>query len=131
MLADAKVRLSGGGGGNPRGAARLRLEARIDLAEEQVELPVGLLACHVAVIEQATTPLQNIYTSNIYNFSHNYKGQQFVSPSLVIIGKVVTLNEQFNWIANSNSKEYYFNPVASLNNKIDSNNNNKKNVNRA
>jgi uroporphyrin-III C-methyltransferase/precorrin-2 dehydrogenase/sirohydrochlorin ferrochelatase/uroporphyrin-III C-methyltransferase len=87
--------------------------------------------CHVAVIEQATTPLQNIYTSNIYNFSYNYKGQQFVSPSIVIIGKVVTLNEQFNWIANSNSKEYYFNPVASLNNKIDLNNNNKKNVNRA
>ena len=87
--------------------------------------------CHVAVIEQATTPLQNIYTSNIYNFSHNYKGQKFVSPSLVIIGKVVTLNAQFNWINNSNSKEYYFNPVASLNNRIDLNNNNKKNVNRA
>jgi len=87
--------------------------------------------CQVAVIEQATTPLQNIYTSNIYNFSHNYKGQIFVSPSLVIIGKVVALNEQFNWINNSNSKEHYFNPVAPLNNRIDLNNNNKKNVNRA
>ena len=87
--------------------------------------------CQVAVVEQATTPLQNIYTSNIYNFSHNYKGQKFVSPSIVIIGKVVALNEQFNWINNSNSKEHYFNPVASLNNKIDLNNNNKKNVNRA
>jgi len=87
--------------------------------------------CQVAVIEQATTPLQNISTSNIYNFSHNYKGQIFVSPSLVIIGKVVALNEQFNWINNSNSKEHYFNPVAPLNNRIDLNNNNKKNVNRA
>ena len=87
--------------------------------------------CQVAVVEQATTPLQNIYTSNIYNFSHNYKGQKFVSPSIVIIGKVVSLNEQFNWINNSNSKELYFNPVASLNNKIDLTNNNKKNVNRA
>jgi len=87
--------------------------------------------CHVAVIEQATTPLQNIYKSNIYNFSHNFKGQQFISPSLVIIGKVVALNEQFNWIVNSNSKEHYFNPVAPLTNKIDSNNNKEKNVNRA
>jgi len=85
----------------------------------------------VAVIEQATTPLQNIYRSNIYNFTAKLGGQAFVSPSLVIIGKVVSLNEQFNWINNSNSKEYYFKAVAALSNKNDSTNNTKKNVNRA
>ena len=86
---------------------------------------------HIAIIEQATTPLQNIYTSNIYEYRKVMKGQSFVSPSLVIIGKVVTLNEQFNWVINSNSKEYHFKPVASLQNKIDQYYNKKKHVARA
>ncbi len=84
----------------------------------------------IAVIEQATTPLQNIYRSNIYQFSKEFAGQSFVSPSLVIIGKVVALNEQFNWINNSGSKEYYFKPVASIGKTIDQHNK-KKNAARA
>jgi uroporphyrin-III C-methyltransferase len=87
--------------------------------------------CEVAVIEQATTPLQNIYRGNIYNFRQKHGQEKFVSPSLVIIGKVVALNGQFNWINNSNSKEIYFKPVAALNRKIDTNNNKTNNVNRA
>lgn len=68
----------------------------------------------LAVVEQATTPLQNVHVSNIYAYNEQLKGIKFISPSLVIIGKVVGLHEQFNWLANSNSREEYFKPVAKL-----------------
>jgi uroporphyrin-III C-methyltransferase len=68
----------------------------------------------LAVIEQATTPLQNVYVTNIYEYNEQLKGKKFISPSLVIIGKVVGLHEQFNWLANSNSREDYFKPVTKL-----------------
>ncbi len=65
----------------------------------------------LAVIEQATTPLQNVHVTSLYDYEENLKGKSFVSPSLVIIGKVVALHEQFAWLKNSNSSEYYFKPV--------------------
>lgn len=68
----------------------------------------------LAVIEQATTPLQNVYVSNIYAYNEQLKGKKFISPSLVIIGKVVGLHEQFRWLSNSNSQAEYFKPVAKL-----------------
>ncbi len=68
----------------------------------------------LAVVEQATTPLQNVYVSNIYEYNEQLKGKKFISPSLVIIGKVVGLHEQFGWLSNSNSREDYFKPVAKL-----------------
>ena len=67
----------------------------------------------LAVIEQATTPFQKVHISNLYEYEENLKGQSFISPSLVIIGKVVSLHEQFAWLANSNSNEYYFKPITS------------------
>jgi uroporphyrin-III C-methyltransferase/precorrin-2 dehydrogenase/sirohydrochlorin ferrochelatase/uroporphyrin-III C-methyltransferase len=85
---------------------------------------------HIAVIEQATTPLQNVYASNVYDYFKKISGQNFVSPSLVIIGKVAALHEQFNWIANSDSKDYYFKPVTPLENKL-TKPNQLKNVSRA
>ena len=68
----------------------------------------------LAVIEQATTPLQNVHVTNIYEYDQQLRGKTFVSPSLVIIGKVVALHEQFKWIANSESAEHYFKPLAKL-----------------
>jgi uroporphyrin-III C-methyltransferase/precorrin-2 dehydrogenase/sirohydrochlorin ferrochelatase/uroporphyrin-III C-methyltransferase len=68
----------------------------------------------LAVIEQATTPLQHVHTSSLRNYNEKMKGWRFISPSLVIIGKVVALHEQFAWLANSNSAEYYFKPMGSL-----------------
>jgi len=67
----------------------------------------------LAVVEQATTPLQNVHVSNLYNYKNKLKGQKYISPSLVIIGKVVSLHEQFAWLNNSNSSEYYFKPMKS------------------
>ena len=72
----------------------------------------------LAVVEQATTPLQNVHVSNLYNYKNNLKGQKYISPSLVIIGKVVSLHEQFAWLNNSNSSEYYFKPMKSREIKI-------------
>ena len=67
---------------------------------------------HIAVIEQATTVLQNVYSTNIYDYMEKWGPQEYVSPTLIIIGKVAALHEQFKWQENSNSKENYFKPVA-------------------
>lgn len=67
----------------------------------------------LAVIEQATTPFQNVHITNLYDYKKQLKGRKFISPSLVIIGKVVSLHEQFAWINNNNSSEHYFKPMAS------------------
>lgn len=67
----------------------------------------------LAIIEQATTPLQNVHIGNLYNFKNQFKDRSFISPSLVIIGEVVSLHEKFKWLENSNSNEYYFKPMTS------------------
>jgi uroporphyrin-III C-methyltransferase len=67
----------------------------------------------LAIIEQATTPLQNVHTTSLYEYEKQFREKIFISPSLVIIGKVVSLHEQFAWLANSNSNEYYFKPMTS------------------
>ncbi len=65
----------------------------------------------LAIIEQATTPYQNVHIANLYDYHKQLSGQSFISPSLVIIGKVVSLHEQFSWLANSNTRNYYFKPM--------------------
>lgn len=65
----------------------------------------------LAVVEQATTPLQNVYTCNLYEYQSTLKGRKFLSPSLVIIGRVVGLHEQFRWLENSDSDENYFTTI--------------------
>jgi uroporphyrin-III C-methyltransferase/precorrin-2 dehydrogenase/sirohydrochlorin ferrochelatase/uroporphyrin-III C-methyltransferase len=65
----------------------------------------------LAVAEQATTPLQNIHICNLYDYKNKLKGRKFISPSLVIIGKVVSLHEKFRWLQNNNIDEYYFKPM--------------------
>lgn len=67
----------------------------------------------LAIIEQATTPLQKVHTGSLYEYEKKFSGKSFISPSLVIIGKVVSLHEQFAWLQNSNSNEYYFKPMTS------------------
>ena len=84
----------------------------------------------LAVIEQATTPLQKVHTCNLYEYAENLKDKIFLSPSLVIIGKVVSLHKDFAWLANSNSSEYYFKPITSPIIAI-ANDQNKKHVSRA
>jgi uroporphyrin-III C-methyltransferase len=51
----------------------------------------------IAVIEQATTVYQKIYTSTLKNCARDFADKIFQSPSLVLIGDVVKLHEQFSW----------------------------------
>jgi uroporphyrin-III C-methyltransferase len=66
----------------------------------------------LAVIEQATTPFQQVHVSSLYEFETKLNRNNFVSPTLVIIGKVVNLQEQFAWISNAHSNESYFEEVS-------------------
>lgn len=70
-------------------------------------LPEKLLA----VIEQATTPNQRVSIYNLYDYLTTAPSEQLASPTLVIIGKVVSLHEQFQWLRNSENNEEYFKPV--------------------
>ena len=66
----------------------------------------------LAVVEQATTPLQNVSVTGLYEYAATLKGRQFASPSLVIIGKVVALHKDFAWLKNAAANELYFNPIS-------------------
>ena len=65
----------------------------------------------LAVVEQATTPLQNISICNLYEYENKLKEKIFASPTIVIIGKVVALHNKFAWQQNSEAKEFYFKPI--------------------
>jgi uroporphyrin-III C-methyltransferase len=66
----------------------------------------------LAIVEQATTPFQQVLVSSLYDYGEKVKGREWISPSLVIIGKVVGLQEQFAWLPNSNSRNVYFEQVS-------------------
>jgi uroporphyrin-III C-methyltransferase / precorrin-2 dehydrogenase / sirohydrochlorin ferrochelatase len=57
----------------------------------------------IAVIEQATTPYQKTYISNLVEF----KQQKFISPSLIIVGEVVKFAKQYKYKEESQSGEYF------------------------
>lgn len=65
----------------------------------------------IAIIEQATTPYQKVYTSSLEEFQQNCGNKDFVSPSLVVIGKVVNLHEEFSWLESSIQEGIYFKSV--------------------
>jgi siroheme synthase len=51
----------------------------------------------LAVIEQATTIYQRVHVTTLRHCQKDLSGKDFSSPSLVIMGKVVNLYQQFNW----------------------------------
>ncbi|MBI3137416.1 MAG: uroporphyrinogen-III C-methyltransferase [Sphingobacteriales bacterium] len=51
----------------------------------------------VAVIEQASTPAQQLHLSTLGQCAVDFSGKTFSSPSLVIIGEVLRLGERFRW----------------------------------
>ena len=85
----------------------------------------------LAVIEQATTTYQQVYTSSLYEYENTLKGKSFLSPSLIIIGKVVGLQEQFKWFEGSGLGEYYFKPLTGKERTIVNNNTIKEYADRA
>jgi uroporphyrin-III C-methyltransferase len=65
----------------------------------------------LAVVEQATTPMQSISISSLYDYDNKLRGKVFASPTLVIIGKVVALHNNFAWLKNIKTEAFYFKPV--------------------
>ncbi|HSN59950.1 MAG TPA: SAM-dependent methyltransferase, partial [Ferruginibacter sp.] len=65
----------------------------------------------LGVVEQATTPMQQVHISSLPGYQEKLGRKIFASPTLVIIGKVVSLHEKFSWVANSISGEEYFKPI--------------------
>lgn len=85
----------------------------------------------LAVIEQATTPLQQVHTSSLYQYKEQLSAQIFRSPSLVVIGKVVSLHEQFAWLPNISSTEHYFEPLTGKVSQLEESSTPKRHVSRA
>jgi len=63
------------------------------------------------VIEQATTPQQFVYDFTLENFEKADKPEAFISPSIVVMGKVTALYKQFKWQENSAERKHYFKPL--------------------
>ncbi|WP_250254114.1 uroporphyrinogen-III C-methyltransferase [Chryseobacterium sp. Marseille-Q3244] len=80
------------------------------LVEKFIELNISNEK-KIAVIEQATTPYQKVYTSSFEGFSKTLGDKAFASPSLVVIGKVVSLHEEFSWLENAEQEGLYFKSV--------------------
>jgi siroheme synthase len=66
---------------------------------------------YLAVIEQATTPLQRARLFNLREYKEKMKDVPLASPTLVIIGRVVALHKEFQWIENDATNLTYFKPV--------------------
>ncbi len=66
----------------------------------------------LAVIEQATTVHQQVHITTLQNCAEDFKNKQFSSPSLVIVGDVVTLHKQFNWFGSNQPTGSVFNELA-------------------
>ncbi len=66
----------------------------------------------LSVIEQATTVHQQVHITTLQNCAGDLAGKQFSSPSLVIVGDVVSLHRQFNWFINNQETGSIFNELA-------------------
>ena len=65
--------------------------------QENVGCPLKNHSFRVRSREQATTVHQRIHITTLNNCVKDFEGKKFTSPSLVIVGKVVGLQEQFSW----------------------------------
>jgi uroporphyrin-III C-methyltransferase len=67
---------------------------------------------YIAVIEQATTPLQKVFSTPIHDYEKEFGNRNYVSPTLIIIGKVAGLHKELKWMPeNKTEGELYFKPV--------------------
>ncbi|MBK5270458.1 MAG: uroporphyrinogen-III C-methyltransferase, partial [Bacteroidia bacterium] len=55
----------------------------------------------LAIIEQATTIYQQVHITTLKDCVIDFAGKQFSSPSLVIVGEIVNLHQQFKWFTAS------------------------------
>ncbi|MDE3236010.1 MAG: uroporphyrinogen-III C-methyltransferase [Bacteroidota bacterium] len=103
------------------------------MSSETLDLLVDKLVEHnaagdkeLAVIEQATTPYQQVYSCRLHDYVKQLKGKKFLSPSLVIVGKVVGLQKEFAWFNSNNANgAFYFKPLTGVVGNLDNYSNNK------
>jgi uroporphyrin-III C-methyltransferase len=66
----------------------------------------------VAVIEEATTPRQQVYSYRVHDYLATAGGKTYRSPSLIIIGRVAALSHVFQWLPSAQQQtQLYFPPV--------------------
>jgi uroporphyrin-III C-methyltransferase/precorrin-2 dehydrogenase/sirohydrochlorin ferrochelatase/uroporphyrin-III C-methyltransferase len=53
----------------------------------------------LAVVEQATTKHQKVHISTLKDCTVDFTSIKFSSPSLVIVGEVVSLHKSFEWFS--------------------------------
>jgi uroporphyrin-III C-methyltransferase len=66
----------------------------------------------IAVIEQATTPQQKVFCAPVHLYEQEFGKRNYLSPTLVIIGKVAALYSSLKWKQEIETEnEYYFKPI--------------------
>ena len=60
----------------------------------------------IAVIEQATTPYQKVYTSSFDDFNEKFGDKTFASPSLVVVGRSSICTKSFHGLKMQNRKVF-------------------------
>jgi uroporphyrin-III C-methyltransferase len=66
----------------------------------------------IAVIEQATTPQQKVFSSPIHDYQMEFGKRDYISPSLIIVGKVAGLHAELKWKMETEAgSESYFKPI--------------------
>lgn len=85
----------------------------------------------IAVIEQATTTYQQVFTSTLSQAKQDFAEKDFLSPSLVIVGKVVNLHTKTAWFKGSDLRHHYFKPLTSTIKSLNGNERSNRQVDRA
>ncbi len=68
---------------------------------------------YIAIIEQATTPSQKVICAPIHHFESEFGSNGYMSPSLIIVGKVAALHKEYRWVVeNKNANNQYFKSVS-------------------
>lgn len=85
------------------------------MSSEPLDLLIGHLLRHgiaedkwIAVIEQATTPMQRVTAYPVHDYLPAAAGTQYTSPTLIIIGKVAALHADFHWLPDNPAHAPYF-----------------------
>ncbi|ANI90708.1 uroporphyrinogen-III C-methyltransferase [Arachidicoccus ginsenosidimutans] len=81
-----------------------------DLAEQFIQHNISNNK-KIAIVQQATTTYQKVFVHDFDELKRSKPEHDFVSPSLIIVGKVVNLHEEFSWKENSKVDENYFRPA--------------------
>lgn len=66
----------------------------------------------MAVIEQATTTHQQVHLTTLQRCAKDFAGKNFISPSLVIVGDVTELHNQFGWFQSDEEAGSIFKDLA-------------------